>query len=100
MPQSLLHWLPEGTPSSVVPEEARPYLGALLNAAGCGVALLDRELRPIWVNAALASLSGLEARTHVGRPLAELWPHVAPMLSPLLARALSGEDVAEAPVSG
>lgn len=100
MPQSLLHWLPEGTPSSVVPEEARPFLGALLNAAGCGVALLDRELRPVFVNAALAALSGLEARAHVGRPLAELWPQVAPMLSPLLARALAGEDVVEAPVSG
>jgi PAS domain S-box-containing protein len=101
MPQSLLHWLPDGalTPGGVT-EEARPFLGALLNAAGCGVALLDRELRPVLVNAALASLSGLEPRAHVGRPLGELWPQVAPMLSPLLARALSGEDVVEAPVSG
>lgn len=100
MPQSLLHWLPEGASTSAAPEESRPFLGALLNAAGCGVALLDRELRPLWVNAALAALSGQEPRAHVGRPLAELWPQVAPALSPLLARALSGEDVAEAPVYG
>ncbi|NMO21948.1 PAS domain S-box protein [Pyxidicoccus fallax] len=100
MPQSLLHWLPEGTPAPASPEESRPFLGALLNAPGCGVALLDRELRPVWVNAALAALSGQEARAHLGRPLPELWPHVAPLLSPLLARALSGEDVVEEAVSG
>ena len=100
MPQSLLHWLPEGASSSAAPEESRPFLGALLNAAGCGVALLDRELRPVWVNAALAALAGQEPRALVGRPLAELWPQVAPALSPLLARALSGEDVSEAPVRG
>ncbi|MBZ4420451.1 PAS domain-containing protein [Myxococcus sp. RHSTA-1-4] len=100
MPQSLLHWLPEGTPTPASPEESRPFLGALLNAPGCGVALVDRELRPVWVNAALAALSGMEARAHLGRPLAELWPQVAPALSPLLARALSGEDVVEEPLSG
>jgi PAS domain S-box-containing protein len=100
MPQPLLHWLAEDTPSTAVPEEARPFLGALLNAAGCGVALLDRQLRPVWVNAALTSLSGQEARAHLGRPLVELWPQVAPLLSPLLAQALAGEEVAEAPVSG
>ena len=101
MPQSLLHWLPEGAPlAAALPEEARPFLGALLNAPGCGVALLDRDLRPVWVNPTLAALSGLEARSHVGRPLAELWPQVAPALSALLARALSGEDVVEMPVSG
>ncbi|MFP2960453.1 PAS domain-containing protein [Myxococcus sp. 1LA] len=100
MPQSLLHRYSEGPSTLAAPEEARPFLGALLGAAGCGVALLDRELRPVWVNAALAALSGLEPRAHVGRPLAELWPQVAQALSPLLARALSGEDVTEAPVRG
>lgn len=101
MPQSLLHWLPEGAPPhAALPEEARPFLSALLNAPGCGVALLDRDLRPVWVNATLAALSGQEARLHVGRPLPELWPRVAQALSPLLARALSGEDVVEEPVSG
>jgi PAS domain S-box-containing protein len=100
MPQSLLHRLPDGAPSSAAPEESRPFLGAFLNAAGCGVALLDRELRPLWVNAAMAALSGQEPRAHVGRPLPELWPQVAPALYPLLARALAGEDVTEAPVYG
>ncbi|MCP3140000.1 PAS domain-containing sensor histidine kinase [Pyxidicoccus xibeiensis] len=100
MPQSLFHRLPEGAPAVAMPEEARPFLGAMLNAAGCGVAFLDRELRPVWVNAALAALSGMSAHAHLGRPLGELWPQVAPVLFPLLARALAGEDVVEAPVSG
>ncbi|WP_426755640.1 PAS domain-containing sensor histidine kinase [Myxococcus sp. Y35] len=100
MAQSLPHRLSEGPSWLAAPEEVRPFLGALLQAAGCGVALLDRELRPLWVNAALAALSGLEPRAHLGRPLAELWPQVAQALSPLLARALAGEDVAEAPLRG
>ncbi|QDF00644.1 MULTISPECIES: PAS domain-containing sensor histidine kinase [Myxococcus] len=100
MPQSLLHRYSEGPSTLAAPEEARPFLGALLSAAGCGVALLDRDLRPVWVNATLAALSGLEPRAHVGRPLTELWPQVAQALSPLLARALSGEDVTDAPVRG
>jgi len=100
MAQSLPHRYPDGSSPLAAPEEARPFLGALLQGAGCGVALLDRELRPLWVNAALAALSGLEPRAHLGRPLAELWPHVAQALSPLLTRALSGEDVTEAPVRG
>ncbi|GHG79089.1 PAS domain S-box protein [Comamonas sp. JC664] len=100
MAQSLLHRYSEGPSSLAAPEEVRPFLGALLQAAGCGVALLDREFRPLWVNTALATLSGVEPRAHLGRPLAELWPHVAQALSPLLARALAGEDVVEAPLRG
>ncbi|NTX02635.1 PAS domain-containing protein [Myxococcus sp. CA051A] len=100
MPQSLLHPLPGGPLFAVAPEEAWPFLGAVLNATGCGIALLDRELRTVWVNGALASLSGMEMRAHLGRPLVDLWPKLAVSLAPLLSRALSGESVVEAPVTG
>jgi PAS domain S-box-containing protein len=100
MPQSLLHRLLDSTPTLALPEESRPYLAVLLNAPGCGVALLDREFRLVWVNTSLAKLSGLEAGAQQGRPLAEVWPQVAAALSPVLARALSGEDVVEEPVTG
>ncbi|WP_163869932.1 PAS domain-containing sensor histidine kinase [Myxococcus eversor] len=100
MPQSLFHPLPGGPLFAVAPEEAWPFLGALLNATGCGIALLDRELRPVWVNGALAALSGMEVRAHLGRPLVDVWPRVAVSLAPLLSRALSGENVVEAPLTG
>ncbi|MBZ4413552.1 PAS domain-containing protein [Myxococcus sp. XM-1-1-1] len=100
MPQSLFHPLPGGPMFAVAPEEAWPFLGALLNATGCGIALLDRELRPVWVNGALTSLSGLETRAYLGRPLVDVWPKVAFSLAPLLTRALSGENVVEAPLTG
>ncbi|AGC48898.1 sensory box histidine kinase [Myxococcus stipitatus DSM 14675] len=100
MPQSLLHPLPGGPVFAVAPEEAWPFLGAVLNATGCGIALLDRELRPVWVNGALTSLSCLEARTYLGRPLVDVWPKLAVSLAPLLARALSGEHVVEASLTG
>ncbi|HZI10011.1 MAG TPA: PAS domain-containing protein [Myxococcus sp.] len=100
MPQPLFHRLPSSPPPSVVPEEAWPFLGALLNAGGSGLAFLDRDLKPLWVNATLASLSGLEPRACVGRPLTELWPQVALALAKLLSRALAGEEVVDEPVSG
>jgi len=99
MPQSSFLRLPGVAPSAAAPEEAWPFLGALLNASGYGIALLDRELRSVWVNGALAALSGQEPRFHLGRPFVETWPQVAGPLGPLLSRALSGEDVGETPVS-
>jgi PAS domain S-box-containing protein len=98
MPQSLFHRLPPSPPPSAVPEEAWPFLGVMLNAGGSGLAFLDRELKPLWVNAALAGMSGREARACVGRMLTELWPQVA--LGKLLARALAGEEVVDEAVVG
>ncbi|MCP3105174.1 PAS domain-containing protein [Myxococcus sp. K15C18031901] len=99
MPQSSFLRLAGIAPHATAPEEAWPFLGALLNASGCGIALLDRELRSVWVNGALVTLAGLEPRAHLGRPIVEAWPQVAGTLGPLLSRALSGEDVGETAVT-
>lgn len=100
MPQPVFQRLPGALPSPGVPEETLPFLGALLNAPGWGVALVDGDSRLVWMNDLLASLCGRPAGLCVGRLLPEAWPGLAPPLSLLLARAQSGERVAEEQVSG
>ena len=53
-------------------EEVRALLETVLSVAPVGWAFLDRELRYVRVNAALAALHGLPAVEHVGRPLSEV----------------------------
>jgi PAS domain S-box-containing protein len=91
---------PVGALPPAVPEEARPFLQALLNASGWAVGFLDRELRLQWANDAMVALTGQPLSFQVGRPLGELWPALAPGLSPLCARALSGEAITGAALSG
>ena len=85
-------------PAPSISEEALPGLGALLHAQGLGLAFLDKELRFRFVSTALLSLSGVAG--HEGRLLGDMWPGLAAELQPLLGRALEGESVVGARVSG
>lgn len=49
---------------------------ALLNGTTAGVAVLDTELRYVYVNPALAKMNGLAADEHIGRPISEIVPQV------------------------
>jgi PAS domain S-box-containing protein len=46
----------------------------LLEAAPVGLAVLDRDLRFLYVNPALAAITGVTASLHLGRPAAEILP--------------------------
>lgn len=76
-----------------VPDEARPFLQALLNAPGWALGFLDRELCLRWANDTLAEQTALPLAHQLGRSVAELWPGLAPALLPLCARALDGEAI-------
>jgi signal transduction histidine kinase len=89
-----------GTLPTAVPEEARPFLQALLNAPGWAVGFLDRELRLLWANDALVGMTGHPLSFQLGRSPTELWPALAPALAPLCARALAGEAIHGAAVTG
>lgn len=82
-----------GAPPLAVPEEARPLLQTLLNAPGWALGFLDRELRLRWANDTLAELTAHPPSYQLGRPVAELWPGLAPALLPLCTRALAGEAI-------
>src|SRR5690606_4546400 len=46
-----------------------------------------------WANGTLAEMTGQAPSLQLGRPLSELWPGLAPALSPLCTRALAGEAI-------
>ncbi len=49
---------------------------AILDGSGAGIAVLDPELRYIYVNDALAEINGVPSEDHLGRSLPEVLPDV------------------------
>ncbi|PTL76632.1 hypothetical protein DAT35_49310 [Vitiosangium sp. GDMCC 1.1324] len=75
-------------------EESFALLDIFLNNAPIGMGFLDRDLRFIRINDALASLHGKTREQEVGRTLREMAPHVAHSVEPLLRRVLeTGEPL-------
>ncbi len=100
MAQPALHAHPVVTSLAAMPDEARPYLQSLLNVPGWAMGFLDRELHLRWGNDALVGLTGKPLSAGVGLPVSELLPWLSPALTPLCTRALAGESVHGAVVSG
>ena len=76
-------------------------LESLLAASPVGIAFLDRDLRYVRINDALARITGHPASEHIGRRLAEITPAVAPTLEPVIRRVLeTGEPVVNLDLSG
>jgi PAS domain S-box-containing protein len=100
MAQTALPRLSLVPPLVAVPDEARPFLQALLDAPGWAVGFLDREARVQWASDALVALAQQPLSSLSGRTLGELWPALAGELSALCARALAGEPVTGAALSG
>ena len=81
-------------------EESRALLDTLLATAPVGLAFLDRELRYVHVNEALAAINGLPAEDHVGRRLPEVLP-AFPELEELHRRVLeTGEPLLNVELTG
>jgi diguanylate cyclase (GGDEF)-like protein/PAS domain S-box-containing protein len=75
-------------------ERTSATLDAFFLHAPAGFGFLDRDLRHIRVNEALAEIMGLERSEIEGRRLAELAPINAPLLEPLARKAIdTGEAV-------
>jgi PAS domain S-box-containing protein len=73
-------------------ERALAKLESLLAASPIAIGFLDRDLRYLRVNDALAALNGRPAAEHIGRTVAEILPQVADRLEPLLRRILDGGE--------
>jgi len=63
-------------------------LDALFEAAPVGLGYWDRELRCVRVNRTLARINGLPVEAHIGRPVDELLPALAPQLAQHFRRVL------------
>ncbi len=69
-------------------------LDALQSAAPVGLAFVDRHLRKLRVNQALATLTGLPVEAQIGRPASEITPDLWPQLEPIYRSVLvTGEAV-------
>jgi PAS domain S-box-containing protein len=94
---------PDGTPTGAVfssrdialrralaqeREEALALLDTLLTTAPVGLSFLDKELRYVRINPALAALNGVPVEQTLGRTIWEVIPHIAPSLEPTYRRIL------------
>jgi PAS domain S-box-containing protein len=64
-------------------------LEAIYRAAPVGLCLLDRELRFVRVNEALADINGRPVSEHLGRSVWEIVPAMRPAAEPALAQVLA-----------
>src|SRR5690349_17282584 len=77
-----------------VAERALGKLESLLEASPVGIAFLDRDLRYLRINEALAALNGRPAADHIGRTIMEMIPDEGPLLEPMLREVMtSGQAV-------
>ena len=82
-------------------EQSRALLDAFFQAAPLPAGFLDRDLRYVRMNPALAALDGLAPEQAIGRRLGEVRPDLAPALEPVYRGVLeSGRPVRGVEVSG
>ncbi|CAA9419319.1 MAG: Multidomain signal transduction protein including CheB-like methylesterase, CheR-like methyltransferase and BaeS-like histidine kinase [uncultured Ramlibacter sp.] len=76
-------------------------LESILAAAPVGIAVFDCECRYVRVNPELAGINGLSPDEHVGRPVHEVIPGLAPRVADLIRHVFeSGETVRDLEFSG
>ncbi|MDX2090737.1 MAG: PAS domain-containing protein [Kofleriaceae bacterium] len=73
-------------------ERALAKLEALLAAAPVGIGFVDKELRIVRLNEALAALNEMPVAAHIGRTVGEMYPDLASKLEPIMRRVLETGD--------
>jgi PAS domain S-box-containing protein len=79
------------TPSLLLSESAT-ILETILATAPVGLGVLDRELRFVRANEALAQGNGVPREEHLGRTIMEIWPTIPPELVRRLRELLDGGE--------
>jgi PAS domain S-box-containing protein len=74
---------------------------AFFAAANAGMMILDRQLRYVQINEAMAELNGICVADHIGRLLREVVPELADPLEPMLQEILdTGKPILDYEVAG
>ena len=74
--------------------ETERFARDIIDNAGEGIVVYDRELRYVLWNGFMKELTGLDAQDVLGKPATEVFPHLAEEpVAELLRRALAGESV-------
>jgi PAS domain S-box-containing protein len=76
-------------------------LDTLVRSAAIGFTFIDRDLRYVAINDALARMNGLPVEAHIGRQLRDVLPELAPHIEPVLRGVMeSGEAIIDMEVEG
>lgn len=82
-------------------EESLALLDTLMKSAPVGLAFVDRDLRYVRLNDALAAIDGVRADTVLGKTMSEVVPTLAARLEPLYHSVLeTGQPVINRELSG
>jgi PAS domain S-box-containing protein len=74
---------------------------AIYGNAPIALCVLDSDLRFVRVNEELAEINGIAADDHLGRPIRDVLPELAPQLEPIFRRVLAtGEPVVDLELRG
>ncbi|MEG4249243.1 PAS domain S-box protein [Microcoleus sp. AT3-A2] len=77
------------------------HFDAFFAAANAGLMILDRQLRYVQINEAMAELNGICVADHIGRSLCEVLPELAATLGPILQEILdTGKPILDYEVVG
>ncbi len=81
--------------------ETLALLDTLVATAPVGLSFMDRELRYVRINHAMAAINGVPVSETLGRTLHEVLPELAPTIEPLYRQVLdTGEPVLDVEVTG
>lgn len=76
-------------------------VGALLDAAGVGISILDADARYLYANERIAAINGAPAERHLGRTLDEMIPDIAGVVAAAHAEVLrTGAPIRDAHMRG
>ncbi|MGA8108098.1 MAG: EAL domain-containing protein [Acidobacteriaceae bacterium] len=98
-PQTFDSAMPTGTDGHSLadletpPAQRLAQIQAIYDGAPVGLCFLDRRMRYVSLNRQLAEMNGAPVRAHLGKTVAEVIPHVFPVVAPFIQRALEGEPV-------
>ena len=76
-----------------LPAQRLAQIQAIYDGAPVGLCFLDRRMRYVSLNRQLAEMNGAPVRAHLGKTVAEVIPHVFPLVERFISRAMQGEPV-------
>jgi PAS domain S-box-containing protein len=76
-----------------LPSQRLAQLEAIYDGAPVGLCFLDRNMRYVSINRRLAEMNGAPISAHIGNSVADVIPHMFPLIEPHIRQALAGQPV-------
>ena len=83
------------------PQDLATLFDVVMSSVPIGVAMLDVDLRYVYINRWLATLNGSSVEEHLGRRPRDIFPHLAPRIEDFYQQVLdTGQPIIEREVIG